>query len=59
MFDIKNWINRFDRWMIAITFAEAGQREMALDALGEKPKKRRRTASRVRKNAEQRPVLRA
>ncbi len=59
MFNARRWMDRFDRLMIAITFAEAGQREIALDILSEKPKKRRRTALRVKKNAEQRPVLRA
>jgi hypothetical protein len=58
MFQNKKWMKVLDRWMIAITFAEADQREMALDALNEKPKKKR-AAMRVRKNAEQRPVLRA
>jgi hypothetical protein len=43
--------------MIAITFAEAGEREMALDVLDKKPKKKR-AVSRVGKHIEQRPVLR-
>ena len=54
----KKWIDRLDRWMIAITFAEAGEKEMALDALNEKPKKRR-VGFRIRRHTEQRPVLRA
>jgi hypothetical protein len=57
MLDAKKWIDRWDRWTTAITFAEAGQREMALEALNEKPREKRR-ARRVRKRAEQRPVLR-
>jgi hypothetical protein len=59
MFNTRRWMERFDRWMIAVTFAEAGQREMALEALHEKPERRQRTVQRVKKNAEQRPVLRA
>lgn len=58
MFKTRKWMERFDRWMVAVTFAEAGQREMALDALNEKPARRQRNARRVRNNAEQRPVLR-
>lgn len=57
MFDTKKWVDRFDRWMVAITFAEAGQREMALDFLNEKPRKKR-VVSRSGKHVEQRPVLR-
>jgi hypothetical protein len=57
MFNTKKWIDKIDRWMIAITFAEAGEREMALDVLDKKPKKKR-AVSRVGKHIEQRPVLR-
>jgi predicted ATPase len=57
MFNAKKWIDALDRWMIAITFAEAGQREMALNVLNEKPKKKR-VVTRARKHVEQRPVLR-
>lgn len=58
MFPVKKWIDTFDSWMIAVTYAEAGEREMALSALHKKPKKKS-IASRVRKHKEQRPVLRA
>ena len=58
MFHIKKWIDTFDSWMIAITYAEAGEREMALSALHKRPKKKS-LASRARKHADQRPVLRA
>ena len=34
---IKNAINRFDRMMATITFAEAGERERALDILYDRP----------------------
>ena len=57
MFNTKKWIEKFDRWMIAITFAEAGEREMALNFLNEKPRKKR-VVSRAGKHTEQRPVLR-
>lgn len=57
MFNAKKWIDKFDRWMIAITFAEAGDRERALNVLNERPRKKR-VVSRTRKHVEQRPVLR-
>ena len=57
MFKTKKWVDRFERWMIAITFAEADQREMALNFLNEKPRKKR-VVSRAGKHIEQRPVLR-
>lgn len=37
MANIKNTIDRFDRMMAAITFAEAGERERALDILYDRP----------------------
>ena len=37
MANIKNAINRFDRMMAAITFAEAGERGQALDMLYDRP----------------------
>ena len=57
MFNAKKWIDTLDRWMVAITFAEAGEREMALSVLNEKSRKKR-VVSRTRKHVEQRPVLR-
>jgi hypothetical protein len=57
MFDIKKWVDRLDSLMIAITFAEAGQREMAMDFL-KKKRKKKRLVSKAEKHAEQRPVLR-
>jgi hypothetical protein len=58
MFHNRKWMDTVDRWMMAITFAQAGQREMALSALNE-GRKKKRVGSRVRKHAGQRPVLRA
>lgn len=54
----KNRINAFDRWMMAITFAEAGERTTALNILNE-GSKRKRARSKVTKRADHRPVLRA
>ena len=57
MFNIKAWGERFDRLMSAVTFAEAGQREMAMDFL-KKAQKKKRVVSVEKKQAEQRPILR-
>ena len=54
----KSRLTKFDRWMMAITFAEAGEQEMALEMMNQKPKKKR-LRYRVKKHAEERPVLRA
>ena len=58
MFDIKKWVDRLDSLMVAITFAEAGQREMAMDFINKKRKKKR-LVSKAEKHGEHRPVLRA
>jgi hypothetical protein len=51
----------FDRVMAAITFAQAGEHEKALDILHDKPEKTRRkhTEVRIRRREETRPRLRA
>jgi hypothetical protein len=61
MSKIKDKILKLDQWMVAITFAEAGEREMALEVMNEKPRKKhhRRVYDRVRKTEDNRPVLRA
>ncbi len=61
MFGTKKRPNLFDRWMMAVTFAEAGDRETALSLIGQAPRQRGRKQARpkVRPQAEQRPVLRA
>ena len=50
----------FDRVMAAITFAQAGEHETALDILHDKPEKRirKRTQVRIRRREETRPRLR-
>lgn len=58
MFPTGNRINKFDQLMMAITFAEAGEREMALSIITRK-KKKKRSGLKVRRRVEQRPVLRA
>ena len=59
MFNFKELINRFDRIMTAITFAEADEREKALDILYDTPKeKKKRVVSRIRRQEETRPGLR-
>jgi hypothetical protein len=60
MFNFKNLINTFDRIMAAITFAEAGEREKALDILYDKPEKNKekRIGSRITRQEETRPGLR-
>ena len=42
MFKFKDLIETVDRWMAAITFAQADERETALDILHDKPKKQQR-----------------
>ena len=51
----------FDRMMAAITFAQAGEHETALDILHDKPEKtsRKRTEVRIQRREETRPRLRA
>lgn len=61
VFNYKNLIDGFDRMMTTITFAEAGEREKALDILYDQPetKKKKRIISRISKQEETRPRLRA
>ncbi|MBW1753640.1 MAG: hypothetical protein JRJ46_11200 [Deltaproteobacteria bacterium] len=60
MFNFKNLINRFDRIMSAITFAEADEREKALDILYDKPEKtkKKQVGSRITRQEDSRPGLR-
>ena len=50
----------FDRLMVAITFAQAGEHETALDIMHDKPEKRnrKRTDVRIRRTEETRPRMR-
>jgi len=59
MFNFKNLINKFDRIMTAITFAEADEHEKALDILYDKPEKSKdkRVGSRITRQEETRPDL--
>jgi hypothetical protein len=60
MFNLKKIIYKFERLMTAVTFAEAGQRDTALEIMHEKPVNRRKNkAEKVSKRIDQRPVLRA
>jgi len=53
-------ISKFDRWMMAITFAEAGDPETALGIMDEATKKNQKQNRRkIEKRVDQRPRLRA
>jgi len=60
MFSFKNLINKFDRIMAAITFAEADEHEKALDILYDQPEesKDKRAGSSITRQEETRPGLR-
>jgi len=60
MFNLKNIISKFEKLMTAVTFAEAGQRDTALEIMNERPVNRsKRKTDKVRNRIDQRPVLRA
>ena len=60
MFNLKNIIYKFEKLMTAVTFAEAGQRDTALEIMNEKPFSRsKRNAEKIKNRINQRPVLRA
>ena len=60
MFNLRNLKNKFERMMVAISFAEAGESEKALDILYDQPekKKEQRIRTRIPKQEETRPGLR-
>lgn len=60
MFRIGDRINKFDRLMAAITFAEADERETAMEVMSEdlKKKKQKRIGSKIRKWEKTRSDLR-
>jgi len=52
-------LNKFDRLMAAITFAEAGEHETAIKLMDQgKKKQQKRIVKKSEKRADQRPVLR-
>jgi hypothetical protein len=61
MSDTKAKINRFDRLMAAISFAEADEREMAMEVLGRdgETRKRKRSRRRIDRRKNERPDIRA
>ena len=60
MQNMKKLIDAFERVMVAVTFAEAGNQETALKFMKEKPTNRRKqTVMNLRKHVDRRPVLRA
>jgi hypothetical protein len=60
MFNLKNIVYKFEKLMTAVTFAEAGQKDTALEIMNEKPVNRSKRRSEKAKNRiDQRPVLRA
>ena len=60
MLNMNKLVDTFERIMVAVTFAEAGDQETALKIMKEKPTNRRKRAGRkVRKHVDRRPVLRA
>jgi hypothetical protein len=60
MFNIKNRITKFDRLMAAISFAEADEREMAMEVMGREDlkKKEKRTGIRIKRQKHERPDMR-
>ena len=60
MFKLKKVIDNLEKMMTAAAFAEADQRDMALEIMNEKPAARnQRKTEKARKRVDQRPVLRA
>jgi hypothetical protein len=62
MFDKKTEPNRLERLMMAVTFAEAGEHDTALEMMAQKPAAKRQEKHlkrRQEKRADQRPVLMA
>ncbi|HIJ55627.1 MAG TPA: hypothetical protein HPQ03_05825 [Deltaproteobacteria bacterium] len=60
MFRIGDRINKFDRLMAAITFAEADERETAMEVMSEdlKKKKQKRIGAKIKRREKTRSDLR-
>jgi hypothetical protein len=60
MFKIKDRLTKFDRLMAAISFAEADEREMAMEVMGreDREKKMKRTGIRIKRQKHERPDMR-
>jgi len=54
----KDTLNFWDRTMMAMTFAEAGETDTARDIMKTRNRKEQRPLSRIRKEAGRRPELR-
>ena len=60
MLNMSKLVDTFERLMVAVTFAEAGDHETARNIMKKKPANRReRPHMKVRNQVDQRPVLRA
>ncbi len=61
MAHLKDILNGFQRLMIAVTFAEAGDKETAINMMNQERRKknRKRAGLSVKSQTLQRPVLRA
>jgi hypothetical protein len=59
MFHREDWIEKIDRWMVALTFAEAGYPDTALEMMGRqiKHRQRKRRNRREETRADNRPTL--
>jgi hypothetical protein len=60
MFKIKDQLNKFDRLMAAVSFAEADEREIAMEVMGRdlEKKKQKRTGLKIKKQQHSRPDMR-
>ena len=58
MYGIKEGLKRFDRIMAAITFAESGERETALDLMHRRPEKKKGSKTRIKRWDKARPGIR-
>ena len=59
MFSIKNFRDKLENWMVAVTFAEAGEQDTALEYLRMKTRKtkRKRLDKRPANHMDNRPTL--